>query len=51
MIIAIQTITILFTLCGFVYAFGRKTQMDRSNGAKATATGLIAPAIIAAWGL
>lgn len=50
MIITIQVITLLSTLCGFCYAFGGKTQMNRSNGAKIMSAGLIALAVIAAWG-
>lgn len=50
MLISAQIITILFTFCGFCYTFGGKTQMDRSNGSKVTAAGLIALAILAAWG-
>lgn len=48
---SICTIIILSTFFGFCYAFVGKTQMDRSNGAKITAAGLIALAIIAAWAL
>lgn len=44
-------VTILFVLfCGIVYAFGGKTQMDRSNGSKIAAAGMIALAILAALG-
>lgn len=50
MVIAAQIITILFTFFGFCYTFGGKTQMDRSNGSRVTAAGLIALAILAAWG-
>lgn len=50
MLISSQIITILFTFCGFCYTFGGKTQMDRSNGSRVTAAGLIALAILAAWG-
>lgn len=50
MLIFAQIITILVTFCGFSYTFGGKTQMDRSNGSKVTAAGLIALAILAAWG-
>lgn len=51
MLIPTQIIIIISTLFGFIFAFGGKTQMDRSNGAKVTAAGLIALAIIAAWAL
>ena len=51
MLISAQIITILFTFCGFCYTFGGKTQIDRSNGSKVTADGLIHMAILVAWGV
>ena len=48
----IAEVTILFVFfCGIVYAVGGNTQMDRSNGSKITAAGLIALATLAAWGV
>lgn len=51
MVIISQIAIIPFTLCGFVYTFGGKTQMDRSNGSRVMAAGLIALAIVAAFGV
>lgn len=50
MLIAAQIIIVALTLFSFIFAFGGKTQMDRSNGSKVTAAGLIALAILAVWG-
>ena len=50
MLISAQIIIIISTVFGFCFTFGGKTQMDRSNGSKVTAAGLIALAILAAWG-
>lgn len=50
MLISAQIIIIVSTVFGFFFAFGGTTQMDRSNGSKVTAAGLIALAILAAWG-
>lgn len=35
------------TLIGFVYAFGAKTITEKNNGARVTAAGLLALAILA----
>lgn len=50
MLISAQIIVVISTVFGFAFAFGGKTQMDRSNGSRVTAAGLIALAILAAWG-